>query len=93
MGQLSIYLPDDVEKQLRRHAKRARKSVSAYIAHLESAGAEGEINSTGHPLDVLELFGSIPDLKAPADALPEVPSLGTSLPDRHRRVRRVSRRR
>ena len=93
MGQLSIYLPDELEKQLRRHARRARKSVSAYIAQLESAGAVREVNAAGHPLDVLGLFGSVPDLKAPADAPPEVPSFGAPIPDRHRRVRRVSRRR
>jgi hypothetical protein len=31
MGQLTIYLPDDVEAALRREAKRTRKSVSALV--------------------------------------------------------------
>ncbi len=36
MAQLTIYLPDDVEKQVRADARRARKSVSAYLADLAS---------------------------------------------------------
>ena len=93
MGQLSIYLPDEVEKRLRRNAKRARKSVSAYIAQLETSAPQRETVGAGHPAYILELCGSIPGLKAPPDQLPEIPDLGPALPDRHGRVRRVSRKR
>ena len=34
MAQLTIYLPDDVEKLVRKEARRAKKSVSAYLAEL-----------------------------------------------------------
>src|SRR4029453_3951376 len=32
MAQVTIYLPDPVEREVRRAAKRARKSVSAFLA-------------------------------------------------------------
>lgn len=34
MPQLTIYLPDDLDKMLRREAKKAHKSVSAFVADL-----------------------------------------------------------
>ena len=34
MAQLTIYLPDAVEKKVRADARRAKKSVSAYLADL-----------------------------------------------------------
>lgn len=34
MAQLTIYLPDDVEKEVRRSARREHKTVSAYLADL-----------------------------------------------------------
>ena len=34
MAQLTIYLPDDVEKKVRQDARRAKKSVSAFLADL-----------------------------------------------------------
>lgn len=34
MAQLTFYLPESVEKELRRAAKRAKKSLSAYLAEL-----------------------------------------------------------
>ena len=34
MAQLTIYLPDAVEKKVRADARRAKKSVSAYITEL-----------------------------------------------------------
>jgi hypothetical protein len=37
MAQVTIYLPDDVEKLVRRRAREARKSLSAYIAELATA--------------------------------------------------------
>jgi hypothetical protein len=43
MSQITIYLPDAIEAVIRREAKRARVSVSAYIARLASqkTGAKG----------------------------------------------------
>lgn len=44
MAQLTIYLPDVVEKKVRADARRAKKSVSAYITELatkkERAGGD-----------------------------------------------------
>ncbi|MDQ3266653.1 MAG: hypothetical protein M3Y59_23885 [Myxococcota bacterium] len=37
MAQLTIYLPEEVERSVRREARRARKSVSAYLADLATA--------------------------------------------------------
>lgn len=34
MGQLTIYLPADLEKKVKDEARRARQSVSGYIASL-----------------------------------------------------------
>ena len=34
MSQITIYLPDDVEREVRRAARRARVSVSAFLAGL-----------------------------------------------------------
>lgn len=34
MAQLTIYLPDALEEKLRRDARRAKKSVSAYLADI-----------------------------------------------------------
>ncbi len=56
MGQLTIYLPKDVEEKTRRGAKRVRKSVSAYIASL--VGAETEKDANGWPVGFEKLFGS-----------------------------------
>jgi hypothetical protein len=93
MGQLTIYLPEDIERQVRRHARRARKSVSAYIASLERKEHRRSRDKNGHPSDMRALFGSVPDLQVPEDLPPEIPALGASISRRHRRVRRVSQRR
>lgn len=34
MARLTIHLPDEVEKKIRRDARRAKKTVSAFIAEL-----------------------------------------------------------
>jgi hypothetical protein len=34
MAQLTLYVPDEIEKELRRAAKRAKKSLSAYVVEL-----------------------------------------------------------
>ncbi len=89
MGQLSIYLPDDVERRVRLSARRARLSVSGYIATLELQRVRTGVDAKGHPDDVKALFGALRELLAPADPPPEVPALAPALPPRHRRVRRV----
>ena len=43
MAQVTIYLPDQVEKKVRQEARRAHKSLSAYITELAGRGwAKGE---------------------------------------------------
>lgn len=42
MAQLTIYLPDEVEKKVRTDARRAKKSVSAYLADLATGGGRGD---------------------------------------------------
>ncbi len=42
MGQLTIYLPDATEKSVRAAARRARKTVSAYLAQLAVGKAGGQ---------------------------------------------------
>jgi len=42
MGQLTIYLPDDTEKAVKTAARRAKKSVSAYLAQLAQGGGGPE---------------------------------------------------
>lgn len=67
MAQLTIYLPDAVEKKVRADARRAKKSVSAYLADLASKKEAGAWRKT-----LLALGGSwegdFPDLD---DAPPE----------------------
>ena len=41
MGQLTIYLPDATEKSVRIAARRAKKTVSAYLAALASGKSLG----------------------------------------------------
>lgn len=38
MGQLTIYLPDATEKAVKAAARRAKKSVSAWLAQLAEGG-------------------------------------------------------
>lgn len=40
MAQRTIYLPDDLDRLLRREAKKAHKSVSAFIADLARRWAQ-----------------------------------------------------
>ena len=90
MGQLTIYLPDEVEKRYRRNAKRAKKTISAYIASLEKTAEPKDAN--GHPLAIRELFGSVPDFEVPPRdrTPPRIPDLEPALPARQRRVRRTA---
>ncbi len=62
MSRLSLYLPRDVERRLRQRARRAQKSLSAYVRGLVTRELEGE----DWPADFASLFGSCKELKAPA---------------------------
>lgn len=68
MGQLTIYLPDATEKQVKAAARRAKKTVSAYIAELAVRKEARE----GWPKGYERVFGSwegeAPDIEdAPPD--------------------------
>jgi hypothetical protein len=69
MAQVTIYLPDDVEKKVRQEARRARKSLSSYMAEL----AAGRVQPGRQwPEGFAELFGSWEgDFPLPADAPPD----------------------
>jgi hypothetical protein len=54
MAQVTIYLPDELEKQVKDEAKRSRQSVSAYIAAL----AARRLRSGRLPDQFAELYGS-----------------------------------
>ncbi len=54
MAQLTLYIPDALEKELRRAARRAKKSLSAYVVELA-----GKRVTPGHwPKDFAKTFGS-----------------------------------
>ena len=92
MGQLTIYLPDEVEKRVRREVRRRKTTVSAYIARL----ADGDRrDAKGWPEGYEELFGSCKDdpLIIPEADIPRIPRLGPQVPARQRRLRRVPKRR
>ena len=56
MAQLTIYLPDDVARDVKLRAKRAKKSVSAYLVSL--ARAERATGRKRLPKDFLATYGS-----------------------------------
>jgi hypothetical protein len=73
MAQLTIYLPDNVLVRLRREAKRAGTSLSAYVTQLATRSQR----KSGWPRSFASLFGAcrgeLPDVEdAPAE---EVDSL------------------
>ena len=71
MAQVTIYVPDEVARQIRRDARRARKSVSAYIVDL----IQRRERHCDWPSDFAKLFGSC-ELPAVDDEPPEeTPSL------------------
>lgn len=71
MAQLTIYLPEDVEKALRRRARVAKKSLSAYVVDL----ARGpDKKTTGWPKGFAKLAGSWEgDFPIPDDPPPDEP--------------------
>lgn len=70
MAQLTIYLPDDVEKDLRRRARVAKKSLSAYVVDL----ARGPKRKSGWPKNFAKLAGSWEgEFPIPDDPPPDEP--------------------
>ncbi len=69
MAQVTIYLPDDLEKKVRQEARRARKSLSAYMADM----AAGRLQKRSQwPRGFTELFGSWEgEFSSPGDAPPD----------------------
>jgi hypothetical protein len=68
MGQLTIYLPDEVEAAIRKNARAADTSVSAYVARILAR----ETSPPKWPkalLDVLDQGSA--DLEVPDDPPPE----------------------
>lgn len=71
MAQVTIYLPDEVARDVRARARRAGKSLSAYLTEL--ARGRTAARDDAWPKDFLELLGSwegafpIPDDPPPSD--------------------------
>jgi hypothetical protein len=72
MAQVTIYLPDDVARDVKARARRAGKSLSAYLTTL--ARREGSRGARGDdwPKEFWELFGSWEgDFPIPEDRPPQ----------------------
>ncbi len=65
MAQLTLYIPDALEKEIKQAARRAKKSVSAYVVGL----AEQQIRPRQWPKAFLATYGSW------EGKFPEVPEL------------------
>ncbi len=69
MAQITLYVPDSIAKKLRADARRAKKSLSAYVTELAAGRRE-----RGFPKWFLELEGSCGGtLVAPDDPPPDEP--------------------
>ena len=69
MSQLTIYLPEPVLQRLRAGARRAKKSVSAYVADL----LERRDRPADWPDGFQKLYGSCGDTLPPIDDPPPEP--------------------
>ena len=68
MAQVTIYIPDDLERELRQRAKRSGRSLSSVVADL----ARRQLHPVGWPDDFKELSGAWEGiLEIPEDAPPE----------------------
>ena len=68
MAQVTIYLPDDFERELKQRAKRARRSLSSLIAEL----ARAQLRPQAWPPEFEKLFGSWEgDFPIPEDPPPD----------------------
>ena len=65
MAQLTLYIPDDLEKELKRAARQAKKSLSSYVVSL----AEQKIRPKRWSKAFLATYGSW------AGDFPEIPEL------------------
>ncbi len=54
MGQITLYLPDELAAKLRREAKRLRMSLSAYVTNM----ATKEVSTKSWPKSFLATYGS-----------------------------------
>ena len=68
MAQITLYVPDNVAERIRREARRAGKSLSAYMADL----VEGRKQASGWPTGFARLYGSC-TLPTIEDAPPDEP--------------------
>jgi len=68
MAQITIYLPDPIEREVRRAARKAGTSVSAYIAALARKTKPAKRRWSSRTLAAL---GGAPELCAPDDPVPE----------------------
>jgi hypothetical protein len=83
MAQVTIYIADDLERELRRRAKRSGKSLSAVMSEL----VRGQIRPSGWPEGYRDLFGAWQgELPEPEDAPPNEVELDPR-PARSRRRR------
>ena len=68
MAQITIYLPDDMARRIKREARRRRKSVSAFITDLATERSP----TPTWPKEFLALQGRCKgSLEAPEDPPPE----------------------
>lgn len=68
MAQLTIYLPEELERKVRERAKQQGKSVSAFLAEIARQAVEPDAWSEAF----LELYGSWEgDFPEPTDQPPE----------------------
>lgn len=68
VAQVTFYVPDDLARRLRRDARRAGKSLSAYLTQLLADDGTGR----GWPEGFFDLWGSCRgSLKRPDDPPPE----------------------
>jgi hypothetical protein len=81
MAQLTIYLPDDLERALRKRAKRSGQSLSSVVADL----ARREFRPDGWPSEFEDLFGSWEgELPEPDDPPPDEVAFEVREPARRR---------
>jgi hypothetical protein len=70
VAQITIYVRDDIARRIKREARRARKSLSAYLIEL----AIGEKRGAPWPSTFFELQGSCRGtIREPDDPPPEEP--------------------
>ena len=68
MAQVTIYIPDDLERELRKRATRTGKSLSSVVVDL----ARRQLRPGGWPDELVELYGSWEgDFPVPEDPPPD----------------------